>query len=148
MLDQSDFSSASASVSDDALPGEGPPRGRRILIVDDNADSADSLAMLLQLGGHEAHTAYDGVQALETAQRLQPDVMLLDLGLPGLDGCEVCRRVRQQPWAGRTLLVAVTGWGQAADRQRSQDAGFDAHLVKPVDIPALEQVIAGLAGHG
>ncbi len=148
MLDQSDLSSAPASVSDDALPGKGAPRGRRILIVDDNADSADSLAMLLQLSGHEAHTAYDGLQALETVQRLQPDVVLLDLGLPGLDGCEVCRRVRQQPWARRPLLVAVTGWGQAADRQRSQDAGFDVHLVKPVDLPALEQVIAGVAGQG
>jgi CheY-like chemotaxis protein len=148
MLDQSDLSPAPASVSDDALPGEGLPRGRRILIVDDNVDSADSLAMLLQLSGHEAHTAYDGLQALETAQRLQPDVMLLDLGLPGLDGCEVCRRVRQQPWARRTLLVAVTGWGQAADRQRSQDAGFDVHLVKPVDVPALEQIIAGVGRRG
>ena len=146
MLDQHDV--PSASPTDGAQPGEAPPQGRRILIVDDNADSADSLAMLLQLGGHEAHTAYDGPQGLEAAARLQPDVMLLDLGLPGMDGCEVCRRVRQQPWARGALLVAVTGWGQAADRQRSQDAGFDAHLVKPVELPALEQIISGLARKG
>lgn len=146
MLDQHDV--PSASPTDGAQPGEAAPQGRRILIVDDNADSADSLAMLLQLGGHEAHTAYDGPQGLEAAARLQPDVMLLDLGLPGMDGCEVCRRVRQQPWARRALLVAVTGWGQAADRQRSQEAGFDAHLVKPVELQALEKIIAGLAGRG
>ena len=138
-----DHPSASASASEDAAPGAAAPQGRRVLIVDDNADSADSLAMLLQLGGHEAHTAYDGLQALELASRLQPEVLLLDLGLPGLDGCELCRRIRQQPWAARSLLIAVTGWGQAADKQRSQDAGFDGHLVKPVDLPALEKLLAG-----
>jgi CheY-like chemotaxis protein len=114
---------------------------RRVLIVDDNADSADSLAMLLQLGGHDAHVAYDGLQALELAARLQPQVLLLDLELPGLDGCELCRRIRQQPWAARARLVAVTGWGQAADKQRTHEAGFDEHLVKPVDMHALERLI-------
>ena len=119
------------------------PRGRRVLIVDDNADSADSLAMLLQLGGHEAHTAYDGPEAVAAAARLQPEVLLLDLGLPGLDGCEVCRRIRQQPWAAGALLIAVTGWGQPDDKRRSQEAGFDGHLVKPVDPQALEKLITG-----
>jgi CheY-like chemotaxis protein len=93
-------------------PGVGAPVRRRVLIVDDNADSADSLAMLLQLGGHDAHVAYDGLQALELAARLQPQVLLLDLELPGLDGCELCRRIRQQPWAARARLVAVTGWAR------------------------------------
>jgi PAS domain S-box-containing protein len=143
MLNLPDFPPLSDSASEDHLSGEAAPQGRRILIVDDNADSADSLAMLLQLGGHEAHTAYDGLQALELASRLQPEVLLLDLGLPGLDGCELCRRIRQQPWSARSLLIAVTGWGQAADKQRSQDAGFDGHLVKPVDLQALEKLIAG-----
>ncbi|WP_298232242.1 response regulator [uncultured Azohydromonas sp.] len=138
-----DLPPPSDSASEDHRSGETAPRGRRILIVDDNADSADSLAMLLQLGGHEAHTAYDGLHALELASRLQPEVLLLDLGLPGLDGCELCRRIRQQPWSARSLLIAVTGWGQAADRQRSQDAGFDGHLVKPVDLQALEKLLAG-----
>jgi CheY-like chemotaxis protein len=146
MLESPDLPSAAVTVSEGPLHGSATPRGRRILIVDDNADSADSLAMLLQLGGHEAHTAYDGPQGLEAAARLQPEVMLLDLGLPGLDGCELCRRIRQQPWGQAALLIAVTGWGQAADRQRSRDAGFDAHLVKPVELAALEQVIGGLAG--
>ncbi|WP_198321043.1 response regulator [Azohydromonas aeria] len=138
-------------MSPDAFPpahdGGAAPSGRRILIVDDNADSADSLAMLLQLNGHEAHTAYDGLQAVELAAQLRPEVLLLDLGLPGLDGCEACRRIRQQPWAAQSLLVAVTGWGQAADRQRSADAGFDAHLVKPVDVVALEKLVADFPGH-
>ncbi|NML17716.1 response regulator [Azohydromonas caseinilytica] len=119
------------------------PQGRRVLIVDDNVDSADSLAMLLQLSGHEAHTAYDGPEGVEAAARLQPEVVLLDLGLPGLDGCEVCRRIRQEPWASDALFIAVTGWGQAADKRRSQEAGFDGHLVKPVDPQALQQMIEG-----
>lgn len=128
-----------------AVPAAGTPAARRVLIVDDNIDSADSLAMLLQLGGHDVHVAYDGLQALDLAARLQPQVLLLDLGLPGLDGCELCRRIRQQPWSAQALLIAVTGWGQAADKQRSRDAGFDGHLVKPVDVQALERLIAGRA---
>ena len=148
MLNLPDFPPLSDSASEDHLSGEAAPQGRRVLIVDDNADSADSLAMLLQLGGHEAHTAYDGLQALELASRLQPEVLLLDLGLPGLDGCELCRRIRQQPWSARSLLIAVTGWGQAADKQRSQDAGFDGHLVKPVDLQALEKLLVGESTRG
>jgi CheY-like chemotaxis protein len=141
MLDTPDIPTACAQGPDAPQPASTVPQGRRILIVDDNADSADSLAMLLQLAGHEAHTVYDGPQALEAATRLQPEVLLLDLGLPGMDGCELCRRIRQQPWGRSALMIALTGWSQAADKQRSHDAGFDVHLVKPVDLAALEGVL-------
>jgi len=117
---------------------------RRVLIVDDNEDGAESLAMLLQLGGHETHTAHDGVKAMEAAERLQPDVVLLDIGLPQLNGYEVCRRIREQPWGRGLTLVAVTGWGQQEDRRRSREAGFDTHIVKPVDPEGLLRLLASL----
>ena len=115
---------------------------RRILIVDDNTDSAASLAMLLQLSNHETYTAHDGLEALKAAERLQPDVVLLDVGLPKLNGYEVCRRIRQQPWAKNIIIVAVTGWGQSEDQQKSKEAGFDAHMVKPADYAALMQLFS------
>jgi PAS domain S-box-containing protein len=114
---------------------------RRILIVDDNVDGAESLAKLLRLGGHEALVTHDGQGALEAAERERPDVVLLDIGLPGMDGYEVCRRIRQEPWGKEVVLVAVTGWGQEADRHRSDEAGFDAHLVKPVDLQMLAPLL-------
>jgi CheY-like chemotaxis protein len=117
---------------------------RRILIVDDSADGAESLAMLLRLSGHETHKAHDGVEALEASERLRPDVVLLDIGLPQLSGYEVCRRLRREPWANGVVLVAMTGWGQDEDRQQSRDAGFDAHMVKPVDHDALLAFLASL----
>jgi CheY-like chemotaxis protein len=117
-------------------------RRRRVLVVDDNPDGAESLALLLRHQGHEAHTVRDGQEALEAAERLRPDVVLLDLGLPVLNGYEVCRRLRQQSWGENVLLVAVTGWGQEEDRRRSREAGFDAHVVKPVDPAALMQLFA------
>ena len=83
--------------------------------------------------GHETHTAHDGVEALDVAERVRPDAVLLDIGLPKLNGYEVCRRIREQPWADDLVIVALTGWGQDEDRQRSLEAGFDTHLVKPVD---------------
>jgi signal transduction histidine kinase/CheY-like chemotaxis protein len=113
-----------------ATPGA---RTRRILIVDDNVDHADSLAMLLSIDGHEVHAAHDGVDGLAAADRLRPDVALLDLGLPRLDGFDTCRRLREQPWGKSMLLVAITGWGQDVDRIKSSEAGFDYHLVKPID---------------
>jgi PAS domain S-box-containing protein len=119
-------------------------RRRRVLVVDDNEDGADSLAMLLRLGGHEAHTAHDGLAAVEAAQRLRPDVVLLDIGLPGLNGYEACRRIREQPWGRDLKLVAVTGWGQEEDRHRSREAGFDTHVVKPVDPDVLQTLLASL----
>jgi PAS domain S-box-containing protein len=121
-----------------------PAVRRRVLIVDDNEDGAESLAILLQLGGHETHTAHDGVKAMEAAERLQPDVVLLDIGLPQLNGYEVCRRIREQPWGRGLTLVAVTGWGQQEDRRRSREAGFDTHIVKPVDPKGLMRLLASL----
>jgi PAS domain S-box-containing protein len=118
---------------------------RRILIVDDNVDSARSLAMLLELSGHETHTAHDGVAGLEAAERLAPDLVLLDIGLPGLNGYEVCRRIRQANWGQAMIVVALTGWGQEEDRSRSREAGFTAHLVKPVDLTAITRLLSTLS---
>jgi PAS domain S-box-containing protein len=117
---------------------------RRVLIVDDSEDGAESLAMLLQIGGHETHKAHDGVSAIEAAERLRPDVMLLDIGLPRLNGYEVCSRIRQTTWGKELTIVALTGWGQEEDRDRSTDAGFNAHMVKPVDHDVLMKLIASL----
>jgi PAS domain S-box-containing protein len=117
---------------------------RRILIVDDSVDGAESMSMLLELAGHETHQAHDGMAAIEAAGRLRPDVVLLDIGLPRLNGYEVCRRIRNEPWGKDVVLVALTGWGQEEDRQQSRDAGFDAHMVKPVDHEALEGFLASL----
>ena len=110
--------------------------------MDDNRDSANSLAMLLKLTGHDVHTAYDGLEAVEAAATLQPDVILLDIGMPRLNGYEAARRIREQPRHKGLTLVALTGWGQEEDRRRSEDAGFDAHLVKPVDLAALTKLLA------
>jgi PAS domain S-box-containing protein len=121
-----------------------PPRSgrRRILIVDDSEDGAESLAVLLQFSGHETFKAHDGVEAIEAAERLRPDTVLLDIGLPRLNGYEVCSRLRQEPWGRDVLLVALTGWGQEEDRHRSMEAGFDAHIVKPVDHDTLLDLLA------
>ncbi len=117
---------------------------RRILIVDDNRDSAESLAMLLKLTKNETRTAYDGLQAVEAAATWGPDLILLDIGLPKLNGYEACRRIREQPWGRGMILVALTGWGQEEDRQQSREAGFNGHLVKPVDLAALTKLLAEL----
>jgi len=114
---------------------------RQILVVDDNVDSAESLALLLRMTGNETHTHHDGLAAIEAAERLRPDVALLDLGMPKLDGYEACRRIRAQPWGKDIRLVALTGWGQEEDRRRSREAGFDAHLVKPVDFGVLNDLL-------
>ena len=125
-----------------APPVAAPLSGLQILVVDDNGDSADSLALLLSLAGHETHVARTGPQALARAEALRPDVILLDLGLPGLSGYEVCRRLRAEPW-GRTMpIVAITGWGQDDDRQRSKEAGFDGHLVKPIVLDELSALLS------
>jgi len=116
----------------------------RILVVDDNLDSADMIAILLKFGGHETHTAHDGMAAVEEADRLDPDVIVLDIGLPRLNGYEAARRIRKRKGNGRPLLVALTGWGQDEDRDRSKEAGFDAHLVKPVDEAALRKLLGEL----
>ena len=116
----------------------------RILVVDDNHDSADSLAMLMELHGHDVYIAHDGQSALDSAEQYRPDVVLLDIGLPVLNGHDVCRRIRQQPWGQAMVLIALTGWGQDEDRRRSQEAGFDGHLVKPVDQTRLLALLASL----
>jgi len=120
-----------------------PAGSLRVLVVDDNGDSAESLAMLLSLSGHETHVAHSGPDALTRADALRPDAILLDLGLPGLNGYEVCRRLRAGAWAGVIPIIAITGWGQAEDRQRSKDAGFDGHLVKPVVLAELTALLQG-----
>jgi len=117
---------------------------RRILIVDDNEDGAESLAMLLKMTGHETETAHDGLEAVAAAERFRPEVVLLDIGLPKLNGYDASRRIRVQPWGKDMVLVAMTGWGQDEERVRSQEAGFDHHLVKPVDLDALTKLLASL----
>jgi PAS domain S-box-containing protein len=116
----------------------------RILIVDDLMDSADSLAMLLRMTGHEVHTAYDGEEAVIAAEKFRPEVVLLDIGMPRLNGYDACRRIREKPWGKGIFLIAVTGWGQEDDRRRTEEAGFNSHLVKPVDSRDLMKVLAGL----
>ena len=118
------------------------PKTLRVLVADDNTDAAASLSMILQLSGHEVWTAYDGQEALQLAESIRPEVALLDIGMPHLDGYELCRLLRGKDF-GRTMkIVALTGWGQAEDKQRSEEAGFDEHLVKPADIRALESLLA------
>jgi len=114
---------------------------RRILVVDDNQDSAMSLGMMLKLMGNETHTAHDGLAAVNAAEQFRPDIILLDIGLPKLNGHDACRRIREQAWSKGMVIVALTGWGQEDDRRRSQEAGFDHHLVKPVEIAALEKLL-------
>ena len=123
----------------DAVASSVPPA--RILIVDDNKDAADSLALLLELAGHTVATAYNGQEGIELALAFAPDVLLLDLGMPGLTGFEIARRIRQQPWGKDLNLIAVTGWGQEQDRRRTQEAGFNAHLTKPVAALELQKAL-------
>ena len=117
---------------------------RLVLIVDDNRDSADSLAMLLEITGNKTYMAHDGVEAVAAIEKYRPEVVLLDIGLPKLDGHEVCRRVRQQPWGKDIVVIALTGWGQEDDRRRSEEAGFNGHLVKPVDYDRLLELLGEL----
>jgi CheY-like chemotaxis protein len=119
-----------------------PPR--RVLIVDDNEDSANSLALILKLGGHETASVYTAADALQHAATFRPDVVLLDIGLPGMDGYEVAQRMRELPGLRDIRLVAVTGYGRSDDRLRARDAGFDDHLTKPVEFAVLERTLAGI----
>ncbi len=142
-------------LADEAPPGEAPalpgePRaagGRlRVLVVDDNLDAAESLAMLLRLGEHEVSLAADGAQALRAAQASGPDVVFLDIGLPDMSGYDVARALRERPGGARLLLVALTGWGAEDDRARSRAAGFDHHLTKPADPETVERLLAERLG--
>jgi PAS domain S-box-containing protein len=122
-----------------------PVTPRRILVVDDNRDSAKTMAMLLKVSGHESQIAYDGLEALTAAEKFRPEVILLDIGLPKLNGYETAEKLREQSWGKDILLIALTGWGHDEDRQKSQDAGFDAHMVKPVDYAALTKLLADVS---
>ena len=117
---------------------------RRVLVVDDNRDAAESLAVFLQLGGHSVHTAYDGIEAVEAAESFRPDIVLLDIGMPNLNGYEACRRIRDTAWGKNMTVIAQTGWGQEDDKRRTAEAGFDDHLVKPVDPVAVMKIVATL----
>jgi CheY-like chemotaxis protein len=114
---------------------------RRVLIVEDNVDTAHSMGELLQIWGHEVHLAYDGLKAVETACRFKPEVVLLDIGLPGMDGYQVARKLRQEHSLTPMMIVAISGYGQSEDLLRSHQAGIDHHLVKPVDLKALKALI-------
>lgn len=129
------------------LESQPPGSSLRILVADDSGDTADSLAMLLEVLGHQARTARDGIAALEIAADFTPDVLFLDVTMPGMDGYEVGRRIRLEPWGADALLVAVTGWGHDDDRRRSREAGFDVHLVKPIDIGALRNLLRQRTTH-
>ncbi len=118
--------------------------GRRVLIVDDNVDSAESLADLLGIAGHEVRTAHDGLAGVAAAESFRPDVVVMDLGMPRLNGYEAARRIRAEPWGAAAVLVAQTGWGSADDRRKTRDAGFDHHMVKPVDPAAMLKLLAGV----
>ncbi len=119
--------------------GEGA--GRRLLIVDDNRDTATGLGRLLTRRGYEVHLAHHGPEALEIARRLAPAIILLDIGLPGMDGYEVAQRLRSEASGAKALIVAISGYGQEEDRTRSHAAGFDHHLVKPVDFEELRDIL-------
>ena len=130
-----------------AIPAEiveSPTRSLKVLVVDDNVDAAKGMAMLLRAFGHNTRVAHDGASAMQVALEYVPEIVLLDIGLPKLSGHDVCRRVREQSWGKDIVVLALTGWGQEEDRRRSQEAGFDAHVVKPVNHVALGQLLTEL----
>jgi CheY-like chemotaxis protein len=118
----------------------------RILVVDDNQDGAESLTQLLAVLGHEVVTAFDGIESIEKAREHRPEVVLMDVGMPRLNGYEATRQIRAQDWSRGMKIIALTGWGQDNDRKLSQEAGCDGHLVKPVSLPDLEHTLGELNG--
>ena len=127
----------------DAVPIE-DGHGRRILVVDDSEDAARSMAKLLKLVGNDVRTVHDGIEAVAAAEEFRPEIILMDIGMPRLNGYEATRRIRQRPWGRSVRIIAVSGWGQENDKVRSQEAGCDGHLVKPVRLPDLVELLAGL----
>jgi CheY-like chemotaxis protein len=125
-----------------AKPQAAREKLRRVLVVDDNRDSATSLSMMLELMGSESRAAFDGMSAVEVAAEFRPDVILLDIGMPGMNGYETARCIRQQPWGSEVKLFALTGWSQDEDRRRSQEAGFDGHIIKPIEPSELQKLLA------
>jgi CheY-like chemotaxis protein len=127
-----------------AAPGmNGSAAHRRVVVIDDNADAGQMLALLIRTMGGEAWTATNGSSGIRLARTFLPDLILLDIGMPGLDGYETCRRIRQESFGRSVCIVALTGWGQDQDKQRASDAGFDLHLTKPADPLVLERLIVG-----
>ena len=126
------------------MASQQPVQPSRILVVEDNRDAADMFVMMLQTCGYEAHAVYSSQSALEMAVQYQPNFVLLDIGLPGMDGYEVARHLRQHPQTKEVWVIAMTGYGQATDRQCTQEAGFDYHLVKPVERRTLRALLATL----
>ena len=125
---------------------ESPSEGSlRVLVADDNMDAAASLALVLEMKGHHVRTVHDGVEAVQAAASFQPDIVILDIGMPRLDGYEACRQIRAQPGSGDMLIIALSGWGQVEDKQRSKEAGFNHHLVKPADVGAIEELLRARA---
>jgi CheY-like chemotaxis protein len=137
--------SAATAASDRSGDAPGTAASLRVLVVDDNRDGAEMLAALLEIDGHVVELAFDGPSALAAAEAFKPDMVLLDIGLPVMNGFDVCQQIRRHEWGQRMNMVALTGWGQESDRARSAAAGFDAHLVKPVDQEALLRVLASTA---
>jgi CheY-like chemotaxis protein len=119
------------------------PRLRRVLVADDNRDASETLALLLRLDGHEVHVAHDGLMAIELFERLQPEVAILDIGMPGLSGHEVAQRIRAQYTDHPVTLIALTGWGQKADKNLAAESGFDFHFTKPIEPDRLSELIMG-----
>jgi CheY-like chemotaxis protein len=136
--------SAPAPADADAAPAGGAA-GLKVLLVDDNVDAATTLAAMLDMLDYRTRTVHSGLDVLPAAQAFEPDVVLLDIGLPGLSGYDVARQLRADPQVAQTWIIAVTGWGAEADRQRGRDAGFDHHLTKPVNV---EELLALLRGVG
>ena len=124
-------------------PSESTRKGKRILVVDDNVDAAESAGEILRMLGSEVSVVHDGLAAVSAVEQWHPEVVLLDIGLPGIDGYEVAKRVRQSDYGKKVMLVALTGWGQDQDKQRTSDFGFDQHWVKPVGIDKLREISQG-----
>jgi PAS domain S-box-containing protein len=141
MLQASPIEASNADVQSEAAASV----RRRILVADDNLDAAESLAMLLTMMGHEVRAAHDGAQAVEQAEQFRPDLILMDVGMPTLDGLQAATRIRSMEWGASPVIVALTGWGQDADRKRSKEAGCDVHLVKPLDFERLTTLLTQLA---
>ncbi len=123
------------------------PGARRILVVDDNESSAMTLSWAMEMYGYEVRTCYDGFSAVEIAENFHPEIVLLDIGMPVMDGYEVCRRLRENPALCGTRVVAQTGWGDAETRRRTQEAGFDEHMTKPLDLWALKDMLDKTTPH-
>jgi CheY-like chemotaxis protein len=142
---------ASKEAAAEAHPEKGQAGSkvkRRILVVDDNRDGADSLATMLGLLKNDVRTAHDGVEALELAEVFRPELILMDVGMPRLNGLEATHRIRELEWACKVTIIALTGWGQDNDRERSREAGCDGHLVKPVNLADLEKLLAEIRSSG